>query len=225
MNWFFSSAPKHQASFITHYLQVCKQKYNRKTALRELSYVVLDTETTGLNPKKDLLLSIGAVRTTGYSFSLADTFEATINQVQPKGSESAVSVHGIRPSDSRKGMFEAEALERFIEFAGNSILVAHHAAFDIAMLNKALKKHFNIRLLNPVLDTAQLAARLEQSRSAFGPAGQAHKYDLDSMTQRYRVQVFDRHTAPGDAFITAILLMKLLERGRTQHVERYEHLF
>ena len=90
-----------------------------------------------------------------------------------------------------------------MEHIKNAVLVAHHAAFDVAMINQALKRLNLPKLKNKVLDTGHLfvKSKLDTSKKHFS---------LDQLSHRFNIPQHDRHTASGDAFITAILFVKLL---------------
>ena len=81
--------------------------------------------------------------------------------------------------------------------------MAHHAAFDIAMINQALKRLNLPKLKNKVIDTGHLykKTKLDTSKKHFS---------LDYLSERFKIPQHDRHTASGDAFITALLLVKLI---------------
>lgn len=191
--------------------------------LEEVEFVVLDTETTGLDPKSDRVLSVGAVKVRGLQVHVAESFACLVQQQVAAGNKSA-EVHGILPAQVQQGLTEEQALEAFLDFAGAAVLVGNHVAFDIAMLNQMVR-HCGIsgRLSNRSLDTARLARRLERlhhSPDSFRPAD----YSLDALCARYHLPTDARHTAPGDAFTTAILLLKLLARARKRGIMRLKEL-
>lgn len=178
-------------------------------------FVVFDTETSGLDLSKNRLLSIAAVAMHGLDLCLEETFEAVIAQSDVGGATAAV-VHGLISSDLAGGRPEDEAVARFLAFAGQSVLVAHHAAFDLRMLRKALAGHRRVKVWNPVVDTAQLARRVEigpmSSNDARG-AENREDYRLDTLVARYDIEVPERHTAAGDALATALLFQRLLRKA------------
>ena len=104
---------------------------------------------------------------------------------------------------------ERNALRKFLEYIGNSVLVAHHAGFDIKMVNKALKRNGLPRLKNRVIDTAVL---YKQSRITTNLIDRNKIYSLDEICEAYNIDLNDRHTALGDAYITALVFLKLLAR-------------
>lgn len=173
----------------------------------QVRFVVFDTETTGLDPTSDSVLSIGAVAVKGGVIDVKDSFECVVHQAHV--SRDSISVHGLTPGRVQAGLPEKEAIQKFIHFIQGSVLVAHHAGFDRAVINNSIRKHFHAKLLNKTLDTANFSIRLEK----FGHDPESirrEEYSLDALCRRYQITTHDRHTAPGDSFITAQLFQKLL---------------
>lgn len=196
--------------FWQHYLQHFDGKwYNKKQLIKETRFVVFDTETTGLDVKKDQIISIGAVSVLGNQIELAQHFECLIQQ-KVTGDKDSIVVHGLLSQDVKKGMVEELAVQEFVKYIDNAILVGHHIGFDVAMLNKSIYQLVPDKLKNKVLDTARLAIRFEHFSRSYQtiPA----RYSLDQLCERYQIRMSDRHTAAGDALITALLFLKLLAR-------------
>ena len=145
---------------------------------------------------------------------------ASLLAVGFSGAQAAV-VHGLVSSDLAGGLPEDEAAARFLEFAGDSILVAHHAAFDVRMLQKAIAGYRGAKVWSPAIDTAQLARRVEVGPM---PTTQAHgaderePYRLDTLVRRYGIEAPERHTAAGDALATALLFQRLLKRAERRGI-------
>ncbi len=171
-------------------------------------YVVFDTETTGFDLSRDNVISIGAVALNHGRIDIQDSFEILI-RCDRVGDRDAVSVHGLLRRDLADGCNDREALDAFLDYIGDSILVAQHAGFDIAMMNAIMRRSYRLTLLNDVLDTASLAKRLEKG-PYYNLAHKGGEYRLDTLLQRYHIRLHDRHTAAGDAFLTAQLFQRLL---------------
>jgi DNA polymerase-3 subunit epsilon len=198
-------------SFLESYLQQYPSRPRANTPLSELRFVVFDTEATGLDFRKDRLLSLGSVAVCQSEIWVGDSLSLLI--ANENAANEAVPIHGIVPSESHAGKSEGEAVQAFIEQLGNSVMVAHHAWFDVHMMQKALQRQFHPRLFlyNPVLDTMQLAKKLLQP-GASAEEIKTGMYGLDDLCERYAIPTHDRHTAWGDAFITAQLLLILVRR-------------
>ena len=189
-------------------------------ALSDVRFVVFDSETTGLDLATNRLLSIAGVGMNGFDVQLDDTFGAMVAQSDVGGSDAAV-IHGLISNDLAEGLPQDEAAARFLAFAGDAVLVAHHAAFDMRMLQKAIAPHRGAKVWNPSVDTAQLAQRVEAgpmtSNQARG-ADQREVYQLDSLVERYGIDIPERHTAAGDALATALLFQRLLKKAERRGI-------
>lgn len=198
----------------------CKRRPAKSTPLRDVRFVVFDTETSGLDMSKNRLLSIAGVAMNGAEIALDDTFDVMVEQTDVGGADAAV-IHGLISNDLIGGLPEDEAAARFLAFTGDSVLVAHHAAFDVRMLQKAIAAHRGAKVWSPSVDTAQLARRVEVGPM---PTDQAHgaeereSYRLDTLVRRYDIEVPERHTAAGDALATALLFQRLLKKAERRGI-------
>jgi len=178
-------------------------------------FVVLDSETTGLNPLKDRLITIGAVSVMDGEIVLEDVFDALI---EIGYNSEAVTVHGITRQESLDGMTEPDALQAFLEYLGDGVIVGHHIGHDIATLNAGYERHWGFALKNFSLDTMDLTLHLEDD-GGFQSRPPITEYSLDGLCSLFGVIPHDRHTAAGDAFITAQVFLRLLRlaarHGRT----------
>ncbi len=197
--------------YVKNYLLHFEQE-NYKLSITDCRFVVFDTETTGLNPAKDKVISIGAIGLEDLSIHIHDSLEVFI-QGDTVGTKESVPVHQILCKDLENGHTQEEALQCFLKFIGNNILVAHYAEFDIRMMSKMMMDHFGIPLFNRSLDTIKLAKRLE-----LGLMSHQHnfhkpqEYTLDRLCERYKIPISARHNAAGDALATAKLLQTLLHQ-------------
>ena len=117
-------------------------------------FVVLDTETTGFDYNKDRILCIGAIVLQNNSISIQDSFEVYIEQEYYN--QSTAQIHGILREIVLQRPKEEEALQQFLAFLGDSIIIAHHAKFDITMINNALERNGLSKITNKTIDTAEL---------------------------------------------------------------------
>lgn len=194
---------------IERYLERFQLRLPKAAPVRQLRFVVLDTETTGLDLKNDRILTIAAVAVKDFGLRVDDRLEVIIAQAGYSPGES-VSVHGITASQSSIGISEKEALLDVVDYLQDAILVGHHIQFDKSILDEALKRNFGVKLKNKTLDTATLEKRLKSSvayqQNVEPPAS------LDALCEKYRIEMGERHTAAGDAFITGLVFMKQLAR-------------
>ena len=179
-------------------------------SLREQRWVVVDLETTGLNLTKDLVLSIGAVVIEDGAIDFSQQFERTLQRTEHKLGPS-VLIHGLGPSAIAAGSDPMEALLDFMEFVGDSPLLAFHAPFDQHMLGRALKDSLGYRLQHPFLDVADMAPLL-------CPKAHIREAGLDDWIDYFQLQVGERHHASADALATAELALILFSRARQQQI-------
>jgi len=176
-------------------------------------YVVFDQETTGLNPERDRIISIGAVAVIDEEIVLTDVFEAVIRVPLVT---SAVVIHGITPQESSRGREESEAVGAFLDYIGEAVLVGHHVGFDRSILQTAAVK-LGRSLPNPALDTMRIALALKDAGKLDFDAQAG--FDLDVLCARFQIAPHDRHTSPGDAFLTAQIFVRLLRYCRKAGME------
>jgi DNA polymerase III subunit epsilon len=168
--------------------------------LAELAYTVFDTETTGLNPSEgDEIIQVGATRIVGGRLLRQECFEQLVDP-QRDIPAAGIPIHGIRPEMVMGQPNIDTVLPAFHRFAQDTVLVAHNAAFDMRFLQlKELRT--GLRFEQPVLDTLLLSA-------AVHPHQESHR--LEAIAERLGVNVLGRHTALGDAMVTAEVFLKLL---------------
>lgn len=191
--------------FWQNYAQSFEEKLPEK--ISEVRFIIFDTETTGFDFNEDRILSIGAVRIENQSIEISDNFEVFLDQT--KFNPETVKIHGIIKNERFEKITELEALKKFLNYIQNSVLVAHHAGFDIKMVNKALNRNNLPKLKNKVLDTAVL---YRNTRIMTNFIDRDKVYSLDEIAEAYNIDLIDRHTASGDAYITALIFMKLIGR-------------
>lgn len=179
--------------------------------LRQQRWVVVDLETSGLNMNRDQVLSIGAVVIEDGAIDLSQQFERTLLRPNHKVSP-AVLIHGLAPSAIAAGSEPVQALLDFMEFVGESPLLAFHAPFDQHMLSRALKESLDYPFEHHFLDVAEIAPLL------FPQAG-LRKAGLDDWTQFFGLQAEERHHASADALVTAELALILFSHARRQEID------
>ena len=187
----------------------------KNTPLDQLHLVVIDIETTGLS-KNDLVIAIGGIGITNLTIHMDDILDITVNQHDIDINQS-ITIHGIMPGEIAKGVPPATALENFFLFIGNKIIVGHHVSFDIRLLNSmAGSLYKGMKILNPTIDISLLFKRLQHFGSPY-PIDPG-TMTLDSISEHFGVEITDRHTACGDAFITAQVLLKLLSWAKKRGI-------
>ncbi len=196
--------------FVRDYLARFENTWSDDEAERDVRFVVLDSETTGLDARKDRLITLGAVAVLDDEIRLDDSFEAL---VKIEHNLQSVTVHGITREQSQGGLDEPEALRLFLDYLGDGVIVGHHIMHDVEILNVACETHWGFELKNRSLDTMDLTLNLERD-GAFAGRPEIRSFSLDSLCELFHVKPHDRHTAPGDAFITAQIFLHLLTLAR-----------
>ncbi|MFO7721179.1 MAG: 3'-5' exonuclease [Gillisia sp.] len=196
----FRKTKKDYPQFWKDYVS-CFKKNPEKSAQNR--YVIFDCETTGLDPKKDMILSIGAIGIEGDTIRVNDCFEFFLEQevYRPE----TVSIHGILKAGKEQKLTESETIVRFLSYIKDAILVGHHTNFDVEMINQALKRFGLGKLKNKKIDTNTLYQKYK--------GWQSDQYSgLDELCAAFKISKSDRHTASGDAFITALIFLKLKKK-------------
>ena len=192
-----------------------KRSWNRRS-LRDEDYgwlfdpyegdelVVLDTETTGLNPKRDEILSIGAVKVKGDRILTSQSFEMFLKPSRAISTES-IKIHHIRPCDLNHAIEPLEGVQKFLEFIGNRPLVGYYLEFDTAMLNRLIKPWLGITLPNRQIEVSGLYF---DKKIALIPQG---NIDLrfDTILRDLNIPRMGQHNALNDAIMTAMVYIKL----------------
>ena len=183
-----------------------------KLPLESATYVVVDLETTGLSPGTSAICEIGAVRVRG--LELEERFETLVNPNRPLPAPIA-ALTGIDPRALRGAPPVELAVRRFLEFAGDAVLVAHNARFDLGFLDREVERLTGRRIAAPVVDTVWLARRLL--------TGRVPRVGLASLAYFFGTSATPCHRALADAEATAEILLALIglaqERGATSVAE------
>lgn len=186
-----------------------------QSLLNDLAYVVFDTETTGLDPEKDEIVQLAALRVVNGRIVDGEVFETLIDPQRPIP-PGATAVHGITPQMVIGAPHIGEAGARFHRFAAGAVLVAHNAPFDMAFLRRH-EASICQRFENPILDTVLASAVL---------FGQNESHSLDALAARFGIVIPEaaRHTALGDAEATAQALVRMLPMLRARGFSRFGDL-
>ncbi len=212
LNWFANKnvIPSEYA----WYEKACDKRSVLKQRIDECRFVVLDTETTGLDPRTDRILSIGAVGVQNFSVNVADSFETLLKQ-DHRNAES-IAVHEITPGVSAQADLPKDVLDKFLHYLQGSVIIGHYVEFDHAILSESCKRQLGFKLANQQYDTMQLLRRTD-NHFAYNNLNKPGDFELENVCNRFNIPIADRHTAMGDAFATALLftrqLKKLQKRG------------
>lgn len=190
-----------------------KLKFNAE--IRDLRWVVFDTETTGLHPYSgDEVMALGAVVVEGKEILVGQSMDRLIDPGRPI-SKIATEITGITQDDVQGKPALIEVLPQFINFIEGSVLAGHCVDFDLAFLNIKLRRQKLKKIYNPAVDTAQLARVLFPHLP---------NYSLDFLAGKFGIRINNRHSALGDAVATAELLVKLLDELDQRQIHSWRGL-
>ena len=184
--------------------------------LDALTYVVFDSETTGLLPDQgDEVVQIAAVRIVNGRRLKTEVFDMLVNP-QRKIPAASTKVHGITDAMVADAPPMAEVARRLHDFAAGAVLIAHNAPFDMQFLRR-IEGQIGLRFDNPILDTVLLSAVIW---------GQHETHTLDALTHRLGITIPEeaRHTALGDAIATADAFLKLLPMLQGRGLTRFDEV-
>ncbi|SEA62376.1 DNA polymerase-3 subunit epsilon [Flavobacterium gillisiae] len=200
-NW-FKKDEKVYPEFWQSYLSCFDSKVKKNLEQR---IVAFDTETTGLDYRTDVILSIGAVGIYENTISVSDYLELFLSQDIFK--KETVPIHGILKEGKEEKIIETEAVIQFLGFIKDAVLVGHHVSFDVKMINEALKRMGLGKLKNRSIDTDAMYQKFK------GLQEDQHT-GLDELCGIFKIQSSDRHTAIGDAYITALIFLRLKNKWK-----------
>jgi DNA polymerase-3 subunit epsilon len=183
---------------------------NPKQSVKNLRFVVLDLETTGLSLTHDHVVSMAAYRVVEGRILMGDMFNSLINpdrSIPP----SAVKIHGIVPSMVARAPLLEDIFDQFLRYLGTDILVGYHVKFDLNFLNICMKQRFGFPLQNLAIDAMFMCRKILFPRHL---RSYAIKFkgdqELDAVAKHFGIQIHERHTAQGDALATAMIFQRIL---------------
>ncbi|OXZ31242.1 type I-E CRISPR-associated endoribonuclease Cas2 [Finegoldia magna] len=172
-----------------------KSQENTKT------YVIIDLETTGLDPINDRIIEIGAIRTGKDSKEYSTLIRQEINIPQK-----IRDLTGISDEDIKKGKTEETAINEIMDFIGEDMLVGYNINFDIKFINEALKRQEKPKVKNMTYDVMKYV----KNDNLF-----LKNYKLETVTEEYGIKEKVPHRALEDVMIIQKLIAKLDKLNKT----------
>lgn len=185
---------KEAPDFWKEYITSFEKKSNR--------YVVLSVESTGLNTKSDVIVSLGAIGVENDNILVGDCFQIVIPQYQYMHDNHITNNFYIESNQEKR--IEKEAIPLFIEYLKNATLVGHRIHFDIEMINEALDKLSCGRLKNEALDVEIMYKKLQDTNEK--------NFTIDDLLKLHKIVKSDRLSSSDEAFNIALLFLKLKSR-------------
>ncbi len=178
------------------------KSYLAKFESRPNRFVILNTESSGLNPEKDVIFSFGGIAVIEDKIVVQDNFEIVLLQYKYLH-DNELSNEFLIESKLPK-MAEPQAIEQLINYIGNAVLVGHRIHFDVDMINEALARLNCGRLKNEALDIEIMHRKLNDITDK--------PFSLDELSKAYKLPVAERNGAIDDAYTIALLFLKLKSR-------------
>lgn len=166
--------------------------------------VVLDCETSVFDKKKGELLSVAAVRVKGNKIRLSEALDLTVKSSAPTD-PNAVRVHYLRREDREEGVAPSEAIERVLDFVGNTPICGFYIEYDKAILDRYIKELYNFKLPNKFIEVSEIYVK---RKARYRPQTYLD-LTFEGLAKDLEVPVIERHTAIGDVISTALMYIKL----------------
>ena len=167
-------------------------------------YVCLDCETTGLNPKKDEILSIGAVHIKDNKVIMRETFNIFVKPSKNISAES-IKIHHIRPIDLENAVSPKEAILKILDFIGSRPIVGYYIKFDIAMISKYTKEYIGVKLPNESIEVSSMFFKSKKKTSEY----EFIDLKFDTIMKELDIPKLGKHDALNDAIMTSMMFLKL----------------
>ena len=191
--------------------------------IRTMTFTVLDCEMTGLDPARDEILSIGAVRIQGGRVTMGERFYQVFKPLEAVSSKEVILIHGLGPDEVSRGVPLADALDRLLAFLGDSVVIGHFVAHDLRFLNAALAARGQRPLANPALDTRLLYGWWRR-RAAAGEGG-FEAAPLEALALELGLPRYPAHHAFYDALTTGLAFLKLLSAFEASGAVQFRALY
>ncbi len=176
-------------------------------SFKDADCLVLDFETTGLNPKNDRVLSAGWTTISNARMHWKDCQHYLFKDTEAIPDQS-VAIHHITEQEAAQGVPVTEVLPHLLAKLSGKVLVAHFADIEIGFLQQLCRKHYHTDIPLVVIDTLQLAFSVKYKGAVHIPQ---NALNLTSLRMQYELPHYRAHNARSDAIATAELLMALVE--------------
>jgi DNA polymerase-3 subunit epsilon len=173
--------------------------YQDKFENKSNRIVVLHTNCTGFNPKKDVILSIGAIGISNEVIKIGDTFEVEV--LQYKYLHDNELSHDYLSDSTFTKLAEPQAIQALVDYIGSSVLVGHRIHFEIEMINYVLENMGCGKLRNEALDIEIMQQKLVDAN--------AKSFPIEELIQYHKIQVHDSKTVSDTSYSIALLFLKL----------------
>ena len=202
------------------------KNFDQARPLSDYTFVVFDTELTGLNRKKDEIISIGAVKIKNLQIDLGETFHHYI-QPQKLDHTEATLVHRITPEQLIEAPSLDDVLPEFLSFIGTDLIVGHYIGLDMSFIHRETHRRYHGTLVNPCIDTIRMAQGYK--RVMFGhyheEGSSSSRLSLHDLSSEFNLPFFEAHDALEDAVQTAYLFLFLVKKFHKGGLETLRELY
>lgn len=167
-------------------------------------YICLDCETSGLNPRKDEILSIGAVHIRDNKILMRKTFNMFLKPSNDINATS-IKIHHIRPIDLENGMDPKDVILQLLDFIGSRPIVGYYIKFDVAIISRYTKKFIGIKLPNETIEVSTLYYKTRKKTSDY----EFIDLKFDTILKNLNIPALGKHDALNDAIMTSMMFLKL----------------
>lgn len=171
-------------------------------------WVALDCETTGLDRRRDQIISIGAVRIVGNRLLTSQRLELLVRPERAMKADS-VRVHGLRESDVARGIDPGQAMRRLLDFIDSRPLVGYFLEFDVAMINREIWPMLGVRLPQPKIEVSAMYYDFKNSRLPVQQRGGDIDLRFATMMDDLDLPLRGAHDAINDAVMAGLAFVKL----------------
>jgi len=193
------------------------QRNTHSKPLKDVSFAVVDFETTGINPSTDRIVQLAAIVVNGDG-EIVDEFDTVVKPESPDNyTHGAEHIHGISESQVANGMPLSEALKKLWDISSGNVFTAHNARFDIGFLHAESERIGLDYRVESHIDTLSLARKIDTEKS--------RRHSLEALCQHYGIEREKAHDAKADATATAELLMHLMRDLGVDSADQLPDLF
>lgn len=177
-------------------------------AVPDDEWIALDCETTGLDVRKDRIVSIGAVRIVGNRLLTSQRLELLVRSERALKPDS-IRVHRLREVDVARGVDPEQAMHRLLTFVGSRPLVGYFLEFDVAMLNREIWPLLGLRLPQPKIEVSAMYYDFKNRQLPMQQRGGTIDLRFATMMRDLGLPLFDAHDAINDAVMAGLAFVKL----------------
>lgn len=199
---------------------------DQRLPVARYNFVSVDTELTGLDSRRDEIVSIGAVQIRNLRICPSECFYACVKPKKPLPKDSTL-IHRITPRQIENAPPLADVLPSFVDFCGDSLIVGHYIGLDMEFINRACVRILGAPMANPCIDTLRLAQvyKEEQWENYYDQFDLRVSYNLADLVREYKIPAFPSHDAIHDAIQAAYLFLFFIKKLKNGDITTLKDLY